>query len=376
MPVEGLMNHIFGLIVFAAALLAGPAAAKPDTGLAGVWQGTLGAQPVRVCFNTRESGSFGQYFYLRHLVAIPLQQPDDGNRTFVEGYTENDSKAARWTIDAASGDRLAGNWTQVGKKLPIVLARVPGTRLKEDETPCGSMAFQQPRLEGVRTIAKPAIKDGVRYTRLILDHRGRFGDSIAVESFALAGDTPATRKINAALRKPLAGEPDGWLACVRMAADASPNAADNLETYEPRLFSRRWLVVMNHWDGFCGGAHPDSSNAPMVFDLTTGAEVEVFDWFSDKAVKREPVEGYPTLVTLQPQFRSLVLGRWKGSDADCDDAIRTQDYWHAELTRTGFTFTPDLPHVVQACGENFAVPFASLQPYLNDQGKAAIATLR
>lgn len=370
------MHRIFAGIVSATVLFGAPAAAQPGAGVAGIWQGTVGAQPVRACFNQREWGTFGAYYYLSHLVSIPLQQPDDKKLTFVEGAGEPDSKSPRWTLNKAAPDRLAGSWTQTAKSLPIALTRVPLPKLSEDDSPCGSMVFQKPRLEGIRTLTKPAAKDGVQYTRLILDHRGHFGDDISVETIALAGDTPAVRKINAKLREPLAGEPDGWLACIRMAANNSPYGAANAESYEPRLFGRRWLVVMHHWDGDCGGAHPDSSNTPMLFDLTSGAEVNVFAWFNDKAIKREPVEGYPPLISLQPPFRSVVLGGWKADDAECTDAVRTTEYWHAEPTRTGFTFTPDLPHVAQACGEDFKVPFAKLAAYLSPEGKKQIATLQ
>jgi hypothetical protein len=376
MPAEGLMHRIFAGIVSAAALFAAPAAAQPSAGFAGVWQGTVGAQPVRACFNQRDSDAFGAYYYLNHLVSIPLQQPDGKKLAFVEGGDERDTASPRWTFDKAAPDRLAGSWTRAAKSLPISLTRVPLPKLKEDDTPCGSMVFQKPRVEGVRTLTKPGAKDGVHYTRLILDDRGHFGGDISVETFALAGDTPAARRINAKLREPLAGEPDGWLACVRMAANNSPYGAANAESYEPRLFSARWLVAMHHWDGDCGGAHPDSSNTPMVFDLTTGAEVNVFDWFNDQAIKREPVEGYEPLISLRPPFRSVVLGNWKADDAECTDAVRTTEYWHAELTRTGFTFTPDLPHVVQACGEDFKVPFAKVAAYLSPEGKKQIAALQ
>jgi hypothetical protein len=268
-----------------------------------------------------------------------------------------------------------GTWAQAGKSLAIQLTRVPGVKLGEDETPCGSMAFQEPRLKGVRTVTKAATKDGVAYTRLILDHGGHFGEDVGVETFALAGDTPAVRKINAKLREPLAGGADGWLDCIRMAANNSPYGGANSQTIAPRMITRRWLIVMDETGWDCGGAHPDNASVPRTFDLTTGAEVNVFDWFNDKAIKREPVEGYEPLVSLRPQFRSMVLGGWKADDAECTDAVRTDEYWHAEPTRTGFTFTPDLPHVAQACGEDFKVPFVKLQPWLNDKGKAAIAML-
>ena len=143
------MHRIFAGIVSVAALFGAPAAAQSSTGFAGVWQGTLGAQPVRVCFNQREWGTFGAYYYLSHLAAIPLQQPDDQKlRLSSKAYDERDSASPRWTFDKAAPDRLAGRWTQAARTLPIALTRVPLPALKEDDTPCGSMVFQEPRLEG------------------------------------------------------------------------------------------------------------------------------------------------------------------------------------------------------------------------------------
>ena len=72
----------------------------------------------------------------------------------------------------------------------------------------------------------------------------------------------------------------------------------------------------------------------------------------------------------------MVLAGWKADDAECTDAIKTDEYWHAELTRTGFVFTPELPHVAQACGEDFKVPFAKLAAYLSPEGKKQIAALQ
>ena len=84
------MHRIFAGIVSAAVLFCAPAAAQSSAGVAGVWQGTVGGQQIRACFNQRESSTFGAYYYLNHLVSIPLQQPDDKKLTFVEGGDERD----------------------------------------------------------------------------------------------------------------------------------------------------------------------------------------------------------------------------------------------------------------------------------------------
>jgi hypothetical protein len=345
--------------------------ASGQANVAGVWDGTLGNQPIRVCFNEKDWGTVGAYYYRSHLQAIPLQQPDEKNATFVEG---DSAKAPTWTFDKTEANAITGQWSQGARKLPLKLSRVPGLRLKDDESPCGSMLFQGPRIDGVRVISKPAIKDGMHYTRLILDHRRHFGDSTNVETFAAAGGGPAVRKINAKLHEPLAGDPPEWLECERSAWNYGTGGADNYESYEPRMSTRRWLGVLHHWDGYCGGAHPDASNTPMLFDRETGQQVDVFGWFNAKAVERQNVDG-TILNKIQPEFRDFVLSSWKPEDTDCGDAIRSEDYWDVELTRTGFVFTPELPHVVQACTEEFSVSFAISRPWLGEEGRKEIAVL-
>ena len=51
------------------------------------------------------------------------------------------------------------------------------------------MTYHQPRLEGVRTVTARATLDGVAYTRITLDHGGRF--EAGVETFALDGSGEA-----------------------------------------------------------------------------------------------------------------------------------------------------------------------------------------
>ena len=76
------MHRMFAGIVSGAALFSAPAAAQSTAGgFAGVWQGTLGAQPVRVCFNQREWGTFGAYYYL---------EPFDGDPAPAAGRPEAD----------------------------------------------------------------------------------------------------------------------------------------------------------------------------------------------------------------------------------------------------------------------------------------------
>jgi len=138
------------------ALLAAPPAAVGPPSLAGVWDGTIGKLPVRVCFNEERFGVSGGYYYRSRLRAIPLQQPDEKSAGFVEGVAEPDSTTPRWTVGKVEAGALTGRWTQGAKSLPIALKRV---QMREKETPCASMLFHRPRLEGIRTVSKAALVD-------------------------------------------------------------------------------------------------------------------------------------------------------------------------------------------------------------------------
>ena len=359
------------IVLSAIALLATPASSAPTdySHLLGVWDGTIGNLPVRACFEDQRSTGepWGVYYYRSRLITIPLMKDGKSENLFSEGWA-TDKAAPRWNLMRRTATAIEGSWTQESKSLPLRLARVP---TREKDAPCASLEFQQPRLAGVRVARSPGDKDSVAYTKLGLDHRGHFGDSVSVETFELAGTGAAISRINDVLKKPL--DRNSWLECIR---NAYPWGGDHHESFEPRMISRRWLVVNHHWDGFCGGAHPDSSNAPRTFDHISGAEIDVRDWFNDRAIKRTTYEGGSDVSkTIQPAFRKVVIGRWKG-EGECADVIETTEWWNVELGRDGFVFTPSLPHVVQACEESFKVPFAKVAPYLTVEGKKQVTAVQ
>jgi len=353
-----------------APLLAFAAAAAAPAGLAGIWEGNVGTLPVRACFVQSEWGNFGAYYYLSRLRLIPLEAEEGAAGAFREG---SETRSPRWLVESADGARLSARWTSGGRTLPVRLRRLAGG--EGEEGPCGSLAFHAPRLAGVRTVAARATKDGVAYTRLSLDHRGRF--EIRFETFALDGSGEAVRRINAALARGLAGDPPSWFECVRDSLGQSPHEGGFDESLRPAMIVRRWLSVAHHWDGFCGGAHPDSSNAYRLFDLSSGAEVDLNDWLNETAVRREGPRGSDEEIkTLQPAFREAILSGWRPEQAECEEVIRTADFWNIGLARDGFVLEPSLPHVAQACGETFTLAFDRLRPFLTEEGAANLRALR
>jgi len=357
------------LIAIAAAAAAAPAAAAD---LPGIWEGTVGNLPVRACFVRREWSRFGAYYYMSQRRLIALDAEEGADNAYREGGGDG-AERPRWLIEQAGPDTLSARWTGNGRTLPVRLRRV--AHVEGEEGPCGSIDFHRPRLEGVRTVAAPASLDGVPYTRLTLSTGDRF--EIDVQTFALGGSGEATRRIDAELGRELAGDPPSWFQCIQDSLSYSAFEGSFAERLEPVMITRRWLSVSRHWDGFCGGAHPDSSNSYRLFDLTDGREIDLLDWFNATAVKREHFEGVDEdSKTLEPAFRDVILQGWRSEGEDCDEVIRGAEYWNIGLRRDALVFSPSLPHVIQACWEEFPVPFARLQPFLTEEGGENLRTLQ
>lgn len=348
--------------------------ARPAADLGGIWEGTVGTLPVRACFTQTEDGAFGAYYYLSRLQAIGLVQQDGRRDAFDESGTGG--AQAGWRIERADATGLTARWTGGGRTLPVRLRRV--ARQSGEESPCADVAFHRPRLAGVRTVSTRATVDGVAYTKLTLDTRGRFAST--VETFALDGSGPAVRRINRAMGEELAGDPPAWFACVSGSLEQMPYEGETNDRFEPVMISRRWLSVAAHNDSSCGGAHPNASNVYLTYDLTTGAEAEPLDWFTTRAVRRERYGGGAGGVsrTLQPAFRAFILSGWRADPqaAECDEVIRSQSDWNVGITRAGFVFTPSLPHVVQACFEEFTIPFDRIRPWLTSAAVQHVRALQ
>lgn len=360
------LSVMFALIAAAAA-----AAQAAPVGLSGIWEGTVGNLPVRACFAQREWGPFGAYYYMSQRRLIPLEPVEGAPSAFSEGSTDRGNP--RWQVEAAAGDRLRARWTNGRRTLVVQLRRL--TARIGEEGPCGSMAFHQPRLDAVRTVTRRAAVDGRSYTRISLDHGGRFEANVT--TFALDGGGEAVRRINAALGRSLSGNPPEWLECVLTPLERSSIEGGIDETIEPVMVSRRWLSVSRQSDSFCGGAHPNSGRYYDTYDLASGAQVDLHDWFGDRAVRRERVEGSEDeLKTLTPALREVVLAGWSTDAEECTEVVRDAEYWNIGLRRDAFIFAPSLPHVVQACGDEFAVPFARVRPFLTREGAANVEALR
>lgn len=345
----------------------------PQPAWEGVWHGTIGTSPVHVCLDKTPYEQKGAYYYDRVKRLLRLVPGKAGGEWLEQEI--DDKNGPRWRI-AERGGALVGAWSNGREELPVHLTRIGGPS-RDYDGPCRSQAFNRPRI-APRLTSRHATMDGARYTKWTFKPGPWFADEVEITTFTLDRPGEPVVRINALLRSvlPKADGTGDWLDCVAGTVNASGKDGTYSHIVEPTLVSSRWLAASEQEDYFCGGAHPDGFSAPRTFDLVRGAEIDPLDWFGPKAVHREDLGSEDGIYkTLTAVFRAAILQGWKPDDAECDEALRRQESWHAGITRGVLVFSPDFPHAIASCSEDFKVPFARLQPWLNDQGKAAVATL-
>lgn len=361
------------LAPFVVALLATPAFAQDAPVYAGVWQGTVGDLPVRVCLDRhnyeKAGGGFGAYYYLRHMRLIPIEQQAD-SRAWNENPNEGKPPLAQWLFDTVSPTLLTARFTQGSRALPVRLT--PAGRIGSDEQPCGTVLFNRSRLPAVKVKSTTATKDGVAYTKLALVLAPQFAD-VSVETFALPGRTRAIARVNALLRGDLDKDPEhsDWFGCIAGQLNNHGSDGDYGQAIEPTFITPHWLATSDATGFYCGGPHPDDDQTSHLYDLDAGAEVDLYSWLGAKAIERD---GQST--PLRPAFRDFVIARSGPIEAECREAIATQDYWDVGASRIGLAFTPSLPHVMSACKEPILVRFDRLAPWLSARGRGEVARFR
>lgn len=345
----------------------------PPPAWGGVWQGTVGALPVRACLTRRYDGAgAGLYFYSSRLQLIALEQ-QGGSKKWREGAdSAKASPRPAWQFATVARDVLTGTWTDGRRQFPFRLTRLAS----ESDEPCGSLAFNAPRLMPLTVTRTRATVDGVGYTRIIFDTGRALRDDVKLETFALDGADHGTARINVRLFEPFAKKPvdSAWWECIA-GGQASPGMGGNYEqAITPDLISPSWLAATMQTRYYCGGAHPDGETISLVFDRATGAGVDLNGWLNATAVEPRPDIGKSSFA-LKPALRRLAMAQDREMAAECRDPIAEAEFWDIGLTRAGLAFTPGMPHVLAACANAMTVSWAALAPYLSQAGRAGRARL-
>lgn len=358
------------MIALALALLA-QAADPPPPVWQGVWQGTIGALPIRACLQRRTPDyAFGSYYYLSKLRSIRLDQ-QNGSTVWSEG--EVSGRKPRWTFRNVGGALLTGAWSDGARTLPFRLTRLPGT---DTDTGCGDARYNAPRLRPVTVRSAPARQDGIAYTKLSFDVGPGF-DGVVIRTFALPGGDAATRRINARLRRGMTSDPrrGDWWECLAGSLDSHGSDGDYDDRIAPTLVTARWVAAREGSGTECGGAHPNFGETSLTFDRRTGAEVDLHDWLNAGAVERD-ASSEPAIVTIRPALRRAIIAHAGEMEPECRAAAQDEGFWDIGLARAGLRFTPFMPHVLTPCAEPVLVPWSALRPFLGPAGRAGLATLR
>ena len=363
------------LAVLAGSVLTAPAIAAdpaPPPAWEGVWQGSIGALPVRACLQSGSGWEVGAYYYLSQNKVIRLEHGSAGSWTEHAGVP--DKPGGRWQIDNG-GAGLRGTWQGGGKTLPIVLTQV--ALGPDDQGTCGSFAFLAPRLRPVTERRTAATINRVAITRIDYHVAPWFKDSVSLSSFAIAprmpGDAAINRQLGLAPDTP--GSDADYQECVsaNIAVQGADGSFELLN--EPYVLRPKFLTVSQQASYFCGGAHPDSESSWRTFDRATGKLLDPARWFGKAGSDDGAVDGAAALLMPTPALRRAIVRRMTFGFSECRETVAAANYWYTGLAGTGIVFAPSLPHVAMACSDDVVVPFAALRPYLNPAGKAELTRL-
>ena len=343
------MRTVLGLALAVGVSVAAMAGEAPVTG---VWQGNVGGHKVMACFNDESSGA---YYYVGHDRPLTLAKGDAG---WSESPGWGGDETGRLVFAPVQGDSLTGQWSDPkGKRqLPVALARVAAAAGK----PCDSAAFNAARPAKV-TPGNEQTLDGKRYRTLTAKVQNS-GDS-DVATLELLEPGPGIAAINAQLRQALPGLLDEAYDCNQQSMDGIHAKGQYSHSEAPTLWTAGLVVVTVSENSSCGGAHPNADQQFRVWDAATGRTLDMAEWFiADPGLADK----------LQPVILKFVA---PDTDKDCADVLRDNQAYRLRPDRKAMIFQPELPHVVQACADDIAVPYAQLAPFLSPRGQAAVASL-
>ena len=353
-----------------------PDPASAEASLDGIWRGEVGGRPVLACFD----GTIGSFYAPadRKLIMLWAEQP--------LRWAENDDRDPanpRWNLILEGRDRVAG---RRGAQA-LTLARLAVAAAAEDADddagrPCTTLAYHRERLEPLALRERPARLGAAGYVEIVAAPAS-YPDAVSYRSFRLPGDAAGTAAVNALLARAVDLRGPGqseWSQCLVAAGNSG---GDFHAAVTPVRIGRRFVAAEQYRGGSCGGAHPYSGSYPRLFDLAEGRELAMRDWLAPRALDGELLDEEiepgpdpePNVLPLSRALRRLLVGKAGKPVPECAGTLDEESWWTVGVGRDSFLFFPQLPHAVRACGEEVALPFAALAPFLSAQGKTALARL-
>jgi hypothetical protein len=351
----------------------------------------------------------GRYLYLSQGADIPLQAKSQKGGKFELSEEEACKEecvegkpgpiGATWSLSTGDGGKtLSGKWTSKKKTFDIKLSRA-GSRSVEGEQPAKPLDLANFSFEFYYS-EQPITMETSPYDYLRLDVPYEQSDKQGWPdaSFVMASDPrtkfPRPRVLeveggasveaaNDRLRGMHWSENIAALGCkagqyagfqeygpVPGGADGGLGSWDetssSVEALTPKLMS--WT---ESGSVFCGGAHPTNFIDRRVMNLATGDLVSLRDMFKDVSEDGKPGEtllGYVREAREKPTDQIEI-----DFEAECGTEDLVTEYLTASLKRDGDAMKvvfglSGLPHVIQACGDDFMeVPAADVMPLMKPE---------
>lgn len=371
-----MVKRIAQVVLVTLGLVASAVQAEPS--ISGVWQGTIGSNPVHACFP--ENGYRGAYYYDKYKAIIPLGKENDDSRKWREGY---DQSGAIWRFQSVSYDSLRATWTKGSKQLPITLQRLPITG-KNEEAACASSTFNGPRLVYVPRLVRKDQK-GKPYIDLKVDFGPVFSDTYKYTGFLLRGTTPEVKRANEYLLKRARQAVAQFYEC-NDAQMSSSGTDGEYETYneEPEIIAGRFLQWTETVNSMCAYPHPGDYRLNHFWDMKTGESVDFSKWFAPGEVDHDHPEDCEStdncaivLAKEKSRLAAFLLKRYKqtNSDRECIEAVKHNHTYSVSLAGDGLAFETQLPHYARACEDSVSLGLAELRPFLSPLGLDSLRSL-
>lgn len=347
--------------------------------LIGVWRGTLGSHEIVVCWD--QYG--GSYYKLQKPLRITLNAEAKNRRSWLENEEVRSETTISWQLQDRTGSHLIG--TQLRKSKPlkqtIRLTRVQVVKTdKKTEPSCNFSsalyeAFNVPRIGAEQIQIDEPISFMNKSYRVMTALRGHIG------SVELIGEGEIIAQVNKILRKEFMDDIGGYLSCDVF---VPPKQGEFESKLRLRFLSDEWLSWSGHVEGDCGGAHPFFESSTRNINLSSGKEVNLWDWFKLKLVKNKEDKSGQVCEFLKDRCLPLSLAKrvlktrptFEGKECKGMNFHEMVDGGYSlGLNQKGITFVPVLSGPARAmvsCYGNYTIPFAELLPYLNQSGLAAV----
>lgn len=332
----------------------------------GIWEGTIGQMPVRVCLDGKD-GEDSRYYYLKYGKDILLQQSEREEGSWLEGEEPSDRPAGKWQL-AQDGDNMRGTWVgaNAGKRWPIQLKRTT-IPVSEERSLCEAEFFFKPVADAQKLVAGPVQAFGRHsYQELSTRMPRQSQDSNAPNAIVLHDYGENGAAVNQfllqRLRKRLARHHDTRINGLMESRE------------EVAWLSDRWLSL-REMEWAAGHGISGSSTWFETWDLATGKRFDLWRWFNARSGTWHGEAGNDGVEQAFTTTRALqkAIGPFdnNGGDPDCKDPDKS--WREPRLVPGGIEFEAG---VVGPCLETAVVSFKALQPFLNGEGLRQMAALQ